>query len=758
MPFPSRVGRYEIKSRIGGGGMGTLYLARDTNPTTDRLVALKLLNANLEHADLRGRFEREARSLAALSHPNIVVIHDSGEYAGAPFIVMEYVRGESLAEKIRRRSPLSLGQKVRLMAELCDGLAHAHAAGIIHRDIKPANLMVDQHGRLKILDFGIARADDGRHTQLAAPLTRLHMAIGTPGYMSPEQIEGLEVDHRTDLFSAGTVCYELLTYREAFAGATTRQIEKRVMHDDPPPIDTLVPGVDPRIVEIVALAMKKDPAERAQSARELYDAFTLVRAGLPSDEQPTHVTPLPPVEATSGRDSRRRRAAEVAYNRAIAARADGARDFARRSALEALAENADHQAARTLLAELGGEADVAPEPRVIEPTELATADPAGEAATLITPAGAASRRPLQPMPWRPEHRPWVRFVPLAGAIAVAGVALGVGLAFQNRWLPGGEGDRVPAPSRRLDTERPRDPGGTAPAESEPVIPTKLLTSLRDAGGVSITDAEVILNPGNLVAPGDGFGMYVFDTVAPGPYTLTVRHPFFRERAVPVEVTQGGTRQEIVLDRLMREPPGPIGARGRRSPPSDEPERTKPPAGIRRASPGTPTGDAEEQKTVPSGPPSGVPTGPSSGTPAEQPSTPPAGPASSPRSSVLAQDALERAVRALEVDGDVDRAEQLAAEARRFDPDSTDVARFLESLREIRGAELRQRVRDHVLRAQRLFRDVGDLDGAEREVDAALKLMPGDPQALDLREEITRVKAVGAKKKPKGSTRERQESQ
>src|SRR6185503_13948879 len=179
LPFPSRISRYDIKSLIGTGGMGTLYLARDTNPNTNRLVALKLLNANLDSGDLRERFAREARALAALNHPNIVNIYDSGEFQGSPFIVMEYVRGETLSEKIKRRAPMSLAQQLKLMVELCSGLAHAHEAGIIHRDIKPANLMVDQYGRLKILDFGIARVSEGLTRFGGVQVTQLNMRIGT---------------------------------------------------------------------------------------------------------------------------------------------------------------------------------------------------------------------------------------------------------------------------------------------------------------------------------------------------------------------------------------------------------------------------------------------------------------------------------------------------------------------------------------------------------------------------------------------------
>src|SRR5688500_174819 len=226
--MPSHIDRYEIKTLIAAGGMGSLYLARDTNPNTNRLVAVKLLLANLDSGDLRERFAREARALAALNHPNIVDIYDSGEFQGSPFIVMEYVRGETLGEKIKRRAPMSLSQQLKLMVELCSGLSHAHDAGIIHRDIKPANLMVDQYGRLKILDFGIARVSEGL-TRVGVQVTQLNMRIGTPGYMSPEQIEGGDIDRRSDVFAVGAVCYELISHREAFTRANTRQLENKVL-------------------------------------------------------------------------------------------------------------------------------------------------------------------------------------------------------------------------------------------------------------------------------------------------------------------------------------------------------------------------------------------------------------------------------------------------------------------------------------------------------------------------------------------------
>ena len=204
---PAVIGRYQVRARLGQGGMGVVYLALD--PLIDRLVAIKLLRVNT--AELRNRFLREAVIAGRLHHPNIVSIYDVGEYEEQPFIAMEYVDGETLAEVIRRRAPLALSRKVELLTDLCEGLAYAHRAGLIHRDVKPSNMVVNREGRLKILDFGIARLAD-------SSVTAAGSMVGTPSYMSPEQIEGQPVDKRSDIFSVGIVCYELLVYRRAFDG------------------------------------------------------------------------------------------------------------------------------------------------------------------------------------------------------------------------------------------------------------------------------------------------------------------------------------------------------------------------------------------------------------------------------------------------------------------------------------------------------------------------------------------------------------
>ena len=343
---PTQISRYEIKGLIAQGGMGDLYLARD--PNTDRLVALKLLLATLDSSDIRGRFEREARALASLNHPNVVHIYDYGDFQGAPFIVMEYVRGETLAEKIKRHAPMPVSEKLRLMVELCAGLTHAHQAGIIHRDVKPANLLVDQDEHLKILDFGIARVGGSNLTTVGTLGTLMNMQIGTPGYMSPEQIEGGEIDHRTDVFAAGAVCYELLSNREAFSGGNSAEIESHVLTGQPLPLASLVPGVDPELDAIIMRALAKHRDQRYQSASLLGEALEGCRSRLgwaKTSPAPRRQIVLPP---SGGGMSR----GEAAYQRAVDLYEDGAREAARRFACEALAEDSNHAGARTLLGRL----------------------------------------------------------------------------------------------------------------------------------------------------------------------------------------------------------------------------------------------------------------------------------------------------------------------------------------------------------------------------------------------------------------------
>ena len=273
-----QIGRYVIRRRLAYGGMGTLYLAHD--PVLDRTVVLKLFHADLEGPDARERFVREARAVAALNNPNIVTIYDYGEYSSQPFLVMEYIDGETLAALIRRRPSLPTIVKVRWMEDLCAAVGYAHERGIIHRDIKPANLMIDAYGRIKVLDFGIARM----HGTIVTKTTGL---IGTPGYVAPELIRGNVADRRSDVFSIGVVCYELFSYVEPFGTGTTFAMNHRILNEDPVPLDVVQPGLPPELPSLVARALLKDPEQRFERAEMMRDVLTGVRRYVEAAEPAT---------------------------------------------------------------------------------------------------------------------------------------------------------------------------------------------------------------------------------------------------------------------------------------------------------------------------------------------------------------------------------------------------------------------------------------------------------------------------------------
>ena len=271
-PLPASISRYKILKRLGEGGMGSLYLARD--PEMDRLLAIKLLREDVESDELRERFKREARANARLNHQNIVIVYDVGEDMGRPFIAMEYIEGATLSGVIRERKEMSLDQKLVLMEQLCDGLAYAHRAGIVHRDIKPANLMLDARGALKILDFGIARIGHAA----ATGMTQAGTLMGTLNYMSPEQMTGRPVDHRTDIFAVGAVVYEFLAFQRAFPGDIQDGVLHRIIHEPPPPLEKFVPGIDKAVVNIVAKALEKDREHRYQDLDQMRQDIAKFRA------------------------------------------------------------------------------------------------------------------------------------------------------------------------------------------------------------------------------------------------------------------------------------------------------------------------------------------------------------------------------------------------------------------------------------------------------------------------------------------------
>jgi serine/threonine protein kinase len=260
--------------------MGDVYLARD--PQLDRPVAVKVLRAAVRDPEALDRFFREARAAAALRHPNIVTIYGCGQHHQQPYIVMEYVDGEVLADIIRQRRNLALSDKLSYLAQICAGLHHAHAAGIVHRDVKPANVMVDRQGVVRILDFGIARIE-------GSAMTLDGMMVGSLNYMSPEQMLGKAVDHRTDVFSVGSVAYELLCYRQAFKGTMTDGLLQRLPNEPPPPLLHLNPDLPPELEGIVMRALEKAPAHRYADLADMQEAITRVAQGLEQDDVRTVV-------------------------------------------------------------------------------------------------------------------------------------------------------------------------------------------------------------------------------------------------------------------------------------------------------------------------------------------------------------------------------------------------------------------------------------------------------------------------------------
>ncbi len=290
-----QIGKYEVQSLLGQGGMGVVLRAFDRK--LDRAVAIKVLSRHLASSLLaRRRFQREARTAAAINHPNVVTIHAVEEHRGLPFMVMELIHGPSLQDRIRAEGHLPAQEVMQLAAQIVAGLAAAHSKNVIHRDIKPGNVMVQEGvGLVKITDFGLARilVDNGE-------LSSHHMIVGTPAYMAPEQLSGDDVDGRADLFSLGCLLYAMLSGQSPFQGRTSLEMAHKVVAVVPPPLRRLDPDIPGFLADMVARLLQKNPDDRFQSAQEVAEVLA---------EYVTFPVPAPPASGSgvARRPPKRRR-------------------------------------------------------------------------------------------------------------------------------------------------------------------------------------------------------------------------------------------------------------------------------------------------------------------------------------------------------------------------------------------------------------------------------------------------------------------
>ncbi|MDR3748824.1 MAG: serine/threonine-protein kinase [Acidobacteriota bacterium] len=269
MPVPARIGKYEIVDRIGRGGMGVVYKARDS--VLGRMVAVKVMTSNLsDSTEGRERFLREARAVSMLQHANIVVVHELGELEGNPYIVMEFLDGEPLDRTIREHTPMTVLQKIDIILQVTKALQYAHGRGIVHRDIKPANIMMMRDGSAKVVDFGMAHLAD-------ETITRSGVLLGTVSFMSPEQLNGEPADGRTDIFSVGIVFYLLLTGKSPFEGISTAETITKILLEQPARLEQSSSVNQPELQPILDKALAKRKEDRYQTCSEMYDALSRVR-------------------------------------------------------------------------------------------------------------------------------------------------------------------------------------------------------------------------------------------------------------------------------------------------------------------------------------------------------------------------------------------------------------------------------------------------------------------------------------------------
>jgi serine/threonine-protein kinase len=465
-----RLGKYEIIAKIGEGGMGEVYKAHD--PVLGRDVAIKTMSARAEGDELRERFHREARSAAQLNHPNIITIYDFGEEQGRMYIAMELLEGQDLKDLLQGGPPLGFPTKLDLMEQICDGLAFAHAKQIVHRDLKPGNIHVQRNRQVKIMDFGLARV-------ASSDMTRAGLILGTPHYMSPEQVSGRKATARSDVFSLGSVFYELLSGRKSFDADTMAGVLFQVMQLEPEPLEKVRPEVPPVVAALVRKAMDKDPEQRFADAGQMREALRQVRESLAPATGPVPEVTVPGTQTLPS----------------------AGRAHATPQSRTTLRGHATPIATASRAATVRQPEPARDQTRTMGPPPEATL--AAAAATQLRPKAAPRSAPPRRLPALPGGAVPARRtgVFLAGtAVAVAAVAAGVGWAVWPRsTFPS------PVPSAAPATVPPPPASPAALASPEPGLGPALQAlqrSLEDKdhrGVVSQADAILARDAGNPAA-------------------------------------------------------------------------------------------------------------------------------------------------------------------------------------------------------------------------------------------------------------------
>jgi len=376
----SRLGRYEVLGELGQGAMGIVYKAKD--PLIDRVVAIKTITLSLaldEKEEYEGRFYQEAKAAGRLNHPNIVTIYDVGKSGDVAYIAMEFLQGRELRDIMNDAGLLPVDQVLDIVAQVAQGLAYAHEHEIVHRDVKPSNIMVVHDGHVKITDFGIARmASSAVHTQTG-------MVLGSPKYMSPEQVMGKTIDQRSDIFSLGVMLYEMLTGQAPFNGENVNAIMYQTLNAVPAPPNTLNPAVPEMANFIVAKALAKKLEDRYQNARDFAVDLRACRDTLPRSGKQINVSPpaggerkLPDAIATTGSKEASDEEAKSLSTAGLSQAFDSAAATMRLAALTATSEDVDELAKTLKIQRPSAEAIklAAPAARNIRPASPAAPRPA----------------------------------------------------------------------------------------------------------------------------------------------------------------------------------------------------------------------------------------------------------------------------------------------------------------------------------------------------------------------------------------------